>query len=140
MIVLDTNVLSALMRQVPEPVVVDWLNQQPAESVWTTSITVFEARLGLALLPSGQRRRALEVAFDRLLIDDLEGRVLDFDRPAADAAALLAAARQQKGRVVDLRDTQIAGIVQARRARLATRNTKHFDDLNVEVVNPWDAA
>jgi predicted nucleic acid-binding protein len=140
LIVLDTNVLSALMRAAPERSVVDWLDRQPAESIWITSITVFEARLGLALLPAGQRRRALEVAFERLLNDDLEGRVLDFDRPAADAAAQLAAVRQRKGRAVEIRDTQIAGIVQARRARLATRNTKHFSDLSVEVVNPWEAA
>lgn len=138
MIVLDTNVLSALMREVPDVPVIDWLNQQPAESIWITSITVFAARFGIALLPSGRRRRDLESSFERLLVDDLEGRVLDFDQPAADAAASLAATRQLGGRVIDLRDTQIAGIVQARRAKIATRNTKHFSDLNVEVINPWE--
>jgi len=137
-IVLDTNVLSALMREVPDVPVIDWLNQQPAESIWITSITVFAARFGIALLPSGRRRRDLESSFERLLVDDLEGRVLDFDQPAADAAASLAATRQLGGRVIDLRDTQIAGIVQARRAKIATRNTKHFSDLNVEVINPWE--
>src|SRR5713226_6667654 len=118
MIILDTNVLSALMRQAPEAPVVAWLDQQPAESVWITSITLFEARLGLKLLPSGRRRQALETAFEQLLVEDLEGRVLDFDRPAAEAAAALAAERQRKGRPVDIRDTQIAGIVVARRAKL----------------------
>lgn len=139
MIILDTNVLSALMQKVPEPTVVAWLDQQPAESVWITSITLFEARLGLTLLPSGRRRQALEAAFEQLLAEDLEGRVLDFDRPAAEAAAVLAAERQRKGRPVDMRDTQIAGIAVARRAKLATRNVKHFADLSAEVVNPWDA-
>ena len=139
MIVLDTNVLSALMRQTPEVSVVAWLDHQPAESVWITSITLFEARLGLALLPKGRRRQILEAAFDRLLEDDLENRVLDFDSAAATEAALWAAARQKAGRPVDMRDTQIAGIALARRATIATRNVRHFQDLNVPVVDPWEA-
>ena len=110
------------MQKVPDPTVIEWLDQQPAESVWITSITLFEARLGLALLPNGRRRQALELAFEQLLAKDLEERVLDFDRSAAEAAAGLAAERQRKGRTVDMRDTQIAGIVIARRATLATRN------------------
>jgi len=138
MIVLDTNVLSALMRQVPEAQVVEWLDRQPAESVWITSITLFEARLGLALLPKGRRQQTLEAAFARLLEEDLENRVLDFDSTAATAAASLAAARQKAGRPVDMRDTQIAGIALARRATLATRNVQHFRDLNVPVVDPWN--
>jgi predicted nucleic acid-binding protein len=139
LIILDTNVLSELMQNVPDPSVVEWLDRQPAESVWITSITLFEARLGLALLPSGRRRQALELAFEKLLAEDLEERVLDFDSSAAGAAAALAAERQRTGRTVDMRDTQIAGIVIARRAPLATRNVKHFADLTAEVVNPWEA-
>ena len=108
MIILDTNVLAALMRTVPEALVVAWLDRQPAESVWITSITLFEARFGLALLPSGRRRQTLEAAFARLLREDLENRVLDFDSAAATEAASLAAARQRSGRPVDIRDTQIA--------------------------------
>ena len=83
MIILDTNVLSTLMRTIPEPTVVAWLDRQPAQSVWITSITLFETRLGLALLPSGRRRQMLEAAFARLLIEELENRVLDFDSTAA---------------------------------------------------------
>ena len=139
MIILDTNVLSALMRTVPEGAVVAWLDRQPAESVWITSITLFEARFGLALLPSGRRRQTLEAAFTRLLIEDLENRVLDFDTAAATEAASLAAARQKNGRLVDMRDTQIAGIALARRATLATRNLRHFADLNILIVDPWAA-
>ena len=138
MIVLDTNVLSALMRQTPDAPVVAWLDRQPAESVWITSITLFEARLGLALLPKGRRRRTLEAAFARLLEEDLENRVLDFDSAAATEAALLAAQRQKTGRPIDMRDTQIAGIALARHATLATRNVRHFQDLNVPVVDPWE--
>ncbi|MGQ0749244.1 MAG: type II toxin-antitoxin system VapC family toxin [Betaproteobacteria bacterium] len=139
MIILDTNVLSALMRTVPDASVVAWLDRQPAESIWITSITLFEARLGLALLPGGRRRKTLETAFARLLKEDLENRVLDFDSAAATEAALLAAARQKSGRPVDMRDTQIAGIALARRATLATRNVRHFTDLKVPIVDPWVA-
>jgi len=136
-IVLDTNVLSALMQKAPEAAVVQWLDHQPADSIWITSITLFEARFGLALLPSGRRRRALEAAFARLLEEDLQNRVLDFDSAAATQAAGLAAERQRAGRPVDLRDTQIAGIALTRRATLATRNLRHFQDLDVPVVDPW---
>jgi toxin FitB len=138
-IVIDTNVLSALMRQTPDLPVVEWLDRQPAESVWITSITLFEARFGLALLPKGRRRQTLEASFGKLMVEDLEGRVLDFDSPAAEAAAILAAERQRDGHPIDMRDTQIAGIVLTRRAKIATRNVRHFSDLNVEVINPWES-
>jgi hypothetical protein len=138
-IILDTNVLSALMRTAPEAAVVSWLDRQPADSIWITSITLFETRLGLALLPQGRRRRALEAAFAQLLEEDLENRVLDFDSAAATSAASLAAARQRAGRPTDMRDTQIAGIALARSATLATRNVRHFADLKVPVVDPWTA-
>jgi len=137
-IILDTNVVSALMQRTPDAAVIEWLNQQPAESIWLTSITIFETRFGLALLPEGRRRDSLEDAFSRLLSEDLDKRILDFDVPAAVAAATIAAARQRAGRPVDMRDTQIAGIAMSRNASLATRNTKHFADLSVDVVNPWD--
>ena len=139
MIILDTNVLSALMRTGSDAHVVAWLDRQPAESVWITSITVFEARFGLAVLPQGRRRRALEAAFAQLLEDDLENRVLDFDAAAATSAASLAADRQRAGHPIDMRDTQIAGIALARHATLATRNVRHFADLKVPVVDPWTA-
>ena len=139
MIILDTNVLSALMRKPPDAAVVDWLDRQPAESVWITSITLLEARIGLALLPDGRRRAALESAFARLLGEDLENRVLDFDAGAAIEAGELAARRQRAGIPVDIRGTQIAGIAIARRATLATRNTRHFADLAINVVDPWRA-
>lgn len=138
MITIDTNALSALMRTEPEAAVVRWLDEQPAESIWITSITLFETRLGLALLPKSRRRQSLELAFNRLLEEDLENRVLDFDSSAATEAAALAATRQRSGRPVDMRDTQIAGIALARRATLATRNVRHFADLRVALINPWD--
>jgi toxin FitB len=139
-IILDTNVISALMRKAPDAAVVAWLDRQPAESIWITSVTLFEARLGLALLPDGKRRAALTSAFARLLEEDLENRVLDFDAGAAIEAAELAARRQRSGRPVDIRDTQIAGIALARRAAFATRNARHFADLEINVIDPWKAA
>ncbi len=126
MIILDTSVLSALMRTASDAVVVSWLDRQPADSVWVTSITVFETRFGLALLPRGRKRRGLERAFDRVLNEDLGNRALDFDSVGTAAAAQLAADRQRTGRVADFRDTLIAGITQARRATIATRNIRHF--------------
>jgi hypothetical protein len=137
-ILLDTNVLSALMQLEPQQAVVSWLDRQPAESVWTTSITVFEGRFGLALLPAGRRRTALETAFQRLIEEDLGNRVLAFDALAADRAARLAAERRRAGFTVDLRDTQIAGIALARHGTIATRNVRHFADLSLPVVNPWE--
>ena len=137
MIILDTNVLSALLQQQPDPQVVAWLDDQPAESIWLSSITVFEARYGLALLPAGRRKDLLEQRFEELVQDDLQNRVLLFDINAAAHAAQLAADRKTRGRPVDMRDTFIAGIALARRATLATRNVRHFDDLSVPVVNPW---
>jgi predicted nucleic acid-binding protein len=136
-ILLDTNVVSALMQRAPDAAVVSWLDDQPAESMWTTAITVFEVRTGLGLLDAGKRRRELEQAFDQLLEEELEGRVQAFDQRAAVAAAAIAASRQRVGRSVEVRDVQIAGIVAARRATLATRNLRHFDGLGVSVVNPW---
>jgi predicted nucleic acid-binding protein len=135
--ILDTNVLSALMRTSPDPAVVSWLDRQAADAIWITSVTLFETRFGLALLPRGNRRLGLERAFEKVVEEDLGNKVLDFDAAAAAAAARLAADRQRAGRVVDLRDTLIAGIAQARRATIATRNIRHFEGVDVPVVNPW---
>jgi predicted nucleic acid-binding protein len=138
-IILDTNVVSALMSAVADPLVVRWLDGEPRESVWTTSITIFELQFGLDLLPDGRKRRALELEFRRLIEEDLENRVLDFDTAAAAVSGSLAAKRQLNGTSVDIRDTQIAGIVVSRRATLATRNVRHFADLTTLVINPWTA-
>jgi predicted nucleic acid-binding protein len=137
MIILDTNVLSALMLSEPDQRVIAWLDRCPPESVWTTSVTIFEIHFGLALLVSGRRRKKLSLAFERALAEDLAGRILPFDDAAAVAAATIAARRQRQGQRVDFRDTQIAGIATARRATLATRNTKHFQDLDIAVSDPW---
>lgn len=138
MIVLDTNVLSALMRSQPDERVVAWLDVQPSVSIWATSITVFEVVYGLRAMAPGKRQRSLEEAFERSLQQDFEGRVLDFDMAAARAAAVISATLRSQGRPVEIRDVQIAGIVSARNGILATRNTKHFADTGIATVNPWE--
>jgi toxin FitB len=138
-ILLDTNVLSGLMQRVPDQQLVEWLDDQPVESIWTTAITVFEVRMGLQLLAPGRRRRQLEQAFDRLLAEHLEGRIQTFDQTAAMAAGTIAASRQRAGRTLEIRDLQIAGIATARRASVATRNVRHFEGLGLDVIDPWSA-
>ncbi|MCG6122953.1 MAG: PIN domain-containing protein [Microvirga sp.] len=137
MILLDTNVLSALMRRESDPAVITWLDVQPPESIWTTAVTVFEIRYGLEILARGHRRSVLEDAFASALDADLEGRVLAFDHAAADAAAIIAARQREAGRPVEIRDVLIAGIAAARRAALATRNTRHFEGTGITLIDPW---
>ena len=137
MIVLDTNILSTLMRQETDPAVIAWLDGQAPESIWTTSITVFEIRFGLEILAKGRKRKALEEAFFSALNEDFNGRILTFDQSAADAAAVIAARQRQTGRPVEIRDVQIAGIVAARKATLATRNTRHFEGTGIALIDPW---
>jgi toxin FitB len=136
MIVLDINILSAVMRREPDAIVVTWLDQQSRTSVWTTSITVLEIRFGLQMMATGKRRSLLLQSFESLL-DNMGRRIAPFDDEAANQAANVMAARRLKGRPVELRDTMIAGIVLAHHATLATRNTVPFEDLAITVVNPW---
>jgi hypothetical protein len=138
-ILLDTNVLSELMRTRPAAILIEWLDAQAPEDIWTTSVSVFEVRFGLALLEEGRRRRAMVDAFEALLEEDLQGRIASVDVAAADAAAILGADRRRAGRSVDFRDTLIAGVAVARRAAIATRNVRHFQDIAVAVVDPWAA-
>jgi predicted nucleic acid-binding protein len=138
-ILLDTNVVSGLMQHEPDQTLVAWLDGQPAESIWTTSVTVFEIRMGLELLAPGRRRTQLQRAFERVLAEELEGRVQAFDESAALAAGAIAASRQRAGRSVEIRDVQIAGVTAARRAMLATGNVRHFAGLGIDWVDPWSA-
>ena len=138
MTILDTNVVSALMNDPPENKVVGWLDSQARISIWTTSITVFEVRSGLEIMPAGKRQAKLSEVFERIL-DRLGQRIAVFDDEAARLAANLTAFRRKKGRVGELRDTMIAGIVLAHHASLATRNVAHFADISATVVNPWTA-
>ena len=139
MILLDTNVLSAMMQVVPEEVVARWLDRQPFDSIWTSTITVMEIRAGLIAMPAGRRRDGLTESLLTLLEEKIRGRITSFDTSAAGCAAELMAVRKLRGRPIDWRDTMVAGIALATRATLATRNTSHFEDLSVPVVNPWTA-
>ncbi|HET7883216.1 MAG TPA: type II toxin-antitoxin system VapC family toxin [Acetobacteraceae bacterium] len=140
MVILDTNVISALMHQAPPRAVRTWLDHQAELSVWTTSISLFEIRVSIEVLPASRRRRALQAEFERVIAEDIEGRVVSFDAVAAACSAQLMAERRRAGRTGELRDTMIAGIVVASHATLATHNTRHFADLHVPVVDPWSAA
>jgi len=138
MIILDTNVLSALMLQTPDRKVIAWLDKRPRTSIWTTSVTVLEVRFGLQIMAVGKRRSLLIQAFEAVL-DKIGHRVVPFDTAAAQQAGDLMALRHKKGRPGDLRDTMIAGIVLAHQAELATGNTAHFADLSVSLIKPWAA-
>ncbi len=140
MIILDTNVLSALMSRIPDKQVISWLDKQPRTSMWTTSVTVLEIRYGLQTMPLGKRREALVQAFETVLVDKIDGRIASFDATAAQFSGDLMAVRHKKGRPGDLRDTMIAGIALAFQATLATRNISHFEDLSVPLINPWASA
>jgi predicted nucleic acid-binding protein len=125
------------MRPAADLIVIKWLDAQPILAVWTTSVTIFELRAGISIMPESRRRGSLQASFDRVIENLIDDRILPFDTPAAVESARLAGIRRRMGRPNELRDTMIAGIAVARRATLATRNTRHFDDLPVPVVNPW---
>jgi hypothetical protein len=139
MIVLDTNVVSAMMRLSPDSAVLSLLDKRDPDSIWTTSITLFEIRQGIERLPNSRRRAELEAGARRAFDQMFQGKVLEFDAEAAHSAAALAADRERRGQPGDFRDTLIAGIVISRRAELATRNVRHFADLDVPVIDPWTA-
>jgi toxin FitB len=136
-ILLDTNVLSELMRSAPGRRVELWLAAQPDASVFISAVTEAELRYGAALLPNGKRKKALLAEIEGMLDEDFSGRILPFDSLAAKAFAVIAADRRQKGRPISQADAQIAAIAHSRGASLATRNAPDFDDCGVEVINPW---
>lgn len=140
MIILDTNVLSEMMKAAPSPVVVHWMRSQPALELFTTAITRAEILYGIELLPRGKRRTRLEFEALAMFSEDFSGRVLPFDDGAAQTFAHLAVARRALGRPATQFDTQIAAIARAHGAALATRNTADFEGCGITVVNPWSGA
>ena len=136
MIVLDTNVVSELMRPSVATAVRDWLASQPAASLWTTAITVAEIRYGLERLASGQRKDRLIDAADDIFAAFSEF-VLPFDAHAAARYAVIVADRERSGQPIDGFDAQIAAICRDRGAALATRNVRHFSDTGIEIIDPW---
>lgn len=140
MILLDTNVVSELMRAAPARAVVDWLDAQPAETVWISAITIAEIRLGLARLPAGKRREALTVLADAMIDEDFAAACLPFDRAAAGHYATIVADRLKRGRPISVEDAQIAAIARAADLTLATRNLEDFAAIDgLALANPWQA-
>jgi predicted nucleic acid-binding protein len=137
MIVLDTNVLSELMKSNGSPTVYEWVSKQAQMSLFTTTITEAEILYGIALLPSGKRRDALTEAAQQMFAEDFDARVLSFDTPAAIAFAQIAAELRQIGRPISQFDAQIAAICYSRNAQLATRNVTDFQGCGLSVLNPW---
>lgn len=137
MIVLDTNVLSELMRPRPAAAVVRWISGQSASSLCTTSITQAEILHGLALLPRGKRRSALQAAATAMFNEDFSGRILAFGSEAAPSYAQIAMDRRGLGRPISQFDAQIAAIVLSTGAVLATRNGDDFTGCGIRVVDPW---
>ena len=137
MIVLDTNVLSELMRQKPAERVVQWMEPQANSSLFTTTVTQAELLYGVSVLPAGRRKEALAAAVDEMFEHDFKGRVLPFDGSAAVTFAAICADRNRLGRPISQFDAQIAAIVRSRGAALATRNISDFDACGIRVIDPW---
>lgn len=137
MILLDTNVLSELIRPEPDKGVTEWLDSLDPAAVATTAITAAELLYGVARLPAGRRRKQLSEAIRGLIEEDFEGRVEPFDAAAAAHYADLVSDRETAGRPISFADAQIAAICRKRGARLATRNTGDFKDTGIELLNPW---
>jgi len=139
-ILLDTNVLSELMRPAPSPVVVAWVDAQPAQDLWVSSVTEGEILLGLARMPAGKRQQALTESARQMFDQDLAERSLPFDRGAARQYAQIVARRSARGRPITVEDAQIAGIALAAGMHLATRNMRDFEGIEgLTLINPWDA-
>ena len=137
MIVLDTNVISEVLRPVPADPVRRWMEMQPTGALFTTTVCEAELKLGAAILPQGQRRSELENAITVIFLQAFAGRVLTLDRAAAGAYALIGAARRQAGRPIATLDAQIAAIARAHGAAVATCNVVAFTDCGIDVVDPW---
>lgn len=138
MVVLDTNVISELMRTTPHSGVLTWVDEQATAGLFITAVTEAEIRLGIALLPAGKRRDRIAEAADRAFATLFGDRVLPFDSEAARAYATIAAMRRAAGRPISQLDCQIAAIASCRGAAIATRNSGDFEGCGVEVVDPWN--
>ena len=137
MIVLDTNVISEVLRPVPERSVLDWLANQPRASLFTTTVTRGEILYGIRLLSDGKRRRGLRDAAQKIFDDDFADQVLSFDSDAADMYAEIVASRRTAGNPIRQFDAMIVAMARSRGASLATRNVKDFEDCGVDVIDPW---
>ena len=138
MILLDTNVVSAVMARTPEPSVLEWLDSQRTDTLFLSTITIAEIGYGLQVLPMGKRRRILEDRFDRFVASGFAQRVLSFDEKAARLYGELMGHRRQPGRPMSALDGQVAAIARANHFAVATRNVRDFEECGLEIVNPFD--
>jgi predicted nucleic acid-binding protein len=139
MILLDTNIVSAVMAPVPPKDIIDWLNRQESVSLYLSTITIAEIGYGLRVLPDGKRRRSLEDRFERFVAEAFEQRILDFDIRAARLYGEVMGHRKAMGRPLSILDGQIASIARAHRLAVATRNVRDFEDCGIELINPFGA-
>ena len=142
MFILDTNVVSELMRPAPDPAIASWVAERATSSLFLTAVTEAELRFGLAVMPPGKRRDGLAAGLERMLETGFANRILPFDSAAARAYAGIAAARRRRGRLgrpAGQADCQIAAIARSRGIAVATRNVRDFEEMGIDVFNPWDA-
>lgn len=137
MYLIDTNVISELMRATPAPSVLNWFSTQDPSTLYLSAVTEAELRTGIAILPAGQRREGLKAALDATISEDFEGRILPFDTAAAKTYAEIAAGRRSAGRPIADADCQIAAIARATGMPVVTRNTRDFEGCGIDVINPW---
>ncbi len=140
MLVVDTNVLSELMRPSPNAAIASWIAERATSSLHLTAISEAELRFGLAIMPPGRRQDGLAEGLERMLRTGFANRVLPFDSAAASAYAEIAAARRALGRPMSEADCQIAAIVRSRGMAVVTRNVRDFADAGIDVINPWTDA
>ncbi|MXZ25346.1 MAG: type II toxin-antitoxin system VapC family toxin [Caldilineaceae bacterium SB0665_bin_21] len=137
---LDTNVVSELIRKVPEPAVVSWVSDHPLDDLFFSAVSEAELRYGAAILPTGRRRDTLFLEIETMLRDAFGDRVLPFDSDAARAYGHIAATRRSAGRPIAPADCQIAAIAASRSMVVATRNIRDFEGMGIEIVDPWEGA
>lgn len=139
MIILDTNIISELMRSLPSQSLLRWMEEQPTHQLYVTSVSIGEIMYGLCALPLGQRRTTLEKAMTQVLDEAFSGRALFFDDAAANVYGKLMGVCREKGRPMSVCDAQIAAIALVHDAQLATRNVKDFETCGVSLINPFEA-
>lgn len=138
MIVVDTNIISELMSKTPSQAVLDWLNEQDAETLYLTTITIAEIGYGLRILPEGKRRRLLEEKFEQFVESAFEQRILSFDEAAARTYGDVMGHRKEIGRPLSVPDGQIAAIARVNGFAVATRNIRDFEEIGLNLINPYE--
>jgi len=138
MIIFDTNVVSELLKPLPNNGVIEWIESLSRQMIFTTTITKAELMYGVSILPEGQKKLGKLNDLRDILDNDFNGKILSFDSDAADKFAEIAALRKASGKPISQFDAMIAAITKSRGARLATRNTRDFDGCAIEIINPWE--